>query len=87
MVRAAREADLELDDNLLVGVEDGERRKKERQLKQKKQQLQSLLSQPLFPSVFSGRYPTQTGKLVLPKTFTSGSAVSDCLKGKKKRKK
>jgi hypothetical protein len=31
-------------------------------------------------------YPTQTGKLVLPK-ITSHSALCDCLKGKKKRKK
>ncbi|KAK7100947.1 ATP-dependent RNA helicase DDX24-like [Littorina saxatilis] len=87
MQKAAEEMDIELDEDLLGLEEDNGEQSQLHQdkvrLKQDKQQLTALLKQPLLPSTFSGRYPTQTGQLVMPKKFIQGSAVRDCLKRKR----
>ena len=54
-----------------VEDESGELQQLKNKLRQQKKQLGALLKQPLLPSTFSGRYPTQSGHLVLPQKCIS----------------
>ena len=54
-----------------VEDESGELQQLKNKLRQQKKQLGALLKQPLLPSTFSCRYPTQSGHLVLPQKCIS----------------
>lgn len=66
-----------------------EESKKQKMLKGMKKHLKHLLSQPLFKILMKTKYPTQSGKLLLPRSpvNSSESALSTVSKQQAKRKK
>ncbi|XP_050719053.1 ATP-dependent RNA helicase DDX24-like [Eriocheir sinensis] len=66
--RAAEEADILIDEDILDPDEEREKSMKtaqeKRELKNKRKILMKMLSTPFMSSDFSGKYPTQTGSLV-----------------------
>lgn len=56
-------------------------------LKGMKKQLKHMLSQPLFKVLMKTKYPTQSGKLLLPQTSVSISALGAVSKKQAKKKK
>uniref|UniRef100_A0A6I8RZT6 ATP-dependent RNA helicase n=1 Tax=Xenopus tropicalis TaxID=8364 RepID=A0A6I8RZT6_XENTR len=89
--QAAEALELDLDDDVLVGGQhnEEEERVKQKSLKIMKKQLKQLLSQPIFRNSLKTKYPTQTGKLVLPSLLAnqSESALLTISKQKGKKRK
>ncbi|KAK7501083.1 hypothetical protein BaRGS_00007568 [Batillaria attramentaria] len=86
--KAAEEMDIDMDEDLLADV--GSSQEQEQlasELNGLKKKLASLIQRPMVQAGFSGRYPTKTGQLVVPKSFTEGSAVQEARGVKRKLKK
>ncbi|NXO22321.1 DDX24 helicase, partial [Cisticola juncidis] len=84
--QAADALEIDLDDNMLMGNEQ-EESQKQRMLKGMKRQLKHMLSQPLFKVFMKTKYPTQSGKLLLPQPQTSVSYTALGAVSKKQAKK
>ncbi|NXT72448.1 DDX24 helicase, partial [Chaetops frenatus] len=84
--QAAEALEIDLDDDMLMGNEQ-EESQKQKMLKGMKKQLKHMLSQPLFKVLMKTKYPTQSGKLLLPQTSVSISALGAVSKKQAKKKK
>ncbi|KAM9191275.1 ATP-dependent RNA helicase DDX24 isoform 1-T1 [Mergus octosetaceus] len=75
--QAAEALEVDLDDDLFMGrkASEQEESQKQKMLKGMKKQLKHMLSQPLFKVFMKTKYPTQSGKLLLPQT-SAGSSES-----------
>ncbi|NWS44325.1 DDX24 helicase, partial [Probosciger aterrimus] len=73
--QAAEALEIDLDDDMLMGkkTSEEEESQKQKMLKGMKKQLKHMLSQPLFKVLMKTKYPTQSGKLLLPQTSVSVS--------------
>ncbi|KFU94244.1 ATP-dependent RNA helicase DDX24, partial [Chaetura pelagica] len=92
--QAAEALEMDLDDDMLMGnprkkSSEEEEIQKQKMLKGMKKQLKHMLSQPLFKVFMKTKYPTQSGKLLLPQTSveSSQSALGTVSKQQAKRKK
>ncbi|KAM9014232.1 ATP-dependent RNA helicase DDX24 isoform 2-T3 [Ara ararauna] len=89
--QAAEALEIDLDDNMLMGrkTSEEEESQKQKMLKGMKKQLKHMLSQPLFKVLMKTKYPTQSGKLLLPQTSVSmsESALGTMSKQQAKKKK
>ncbi|NXO51550.1 DDX24 helicase, partial [Aramus guarauna] len=86
--QAAEALEIDLDDDMFMGNEQ-EESQKQKMLKGMKKQLKHMLSQPLFKVLMKTKYPTQSGKLLLPQTSVgiSESALGTVTKQQAKKKK
>ncbi|NWW65586.1 DDX24 helicase, partial [Ifrita kowaldi] len=84
--QAAEALEIDLDDGMLMGNEQ-EESQKQKMLKGMKKQLKHMLSQPLFKVLMKTKYPTQSGKLLLPQTSVGISALGAVSKKQAKKKK
>uniref|UniRef100_A0A8B9SQN0 ATP-dependent RNA helicase n=1 Tax=Anas platyrhynchos TaxID=8839 RepID=A0A8B9SQN0_ANAPL len=73
--QAAEALEVDLDDDLFMGrkTSEQEESQKQKMLKGMKKQLKHMLSQPLFKVFMKTKYPTQSGKLLLPQTSVGSS--------------
>ncbi|XP_032547179.1 ATP-dependent RNA helicase DDX24 [Chiroxiphia lanceolata] len=87
--QAAEALEMDLDDNMLMGrkANEQEENQKQKMLKGMKKQLKHMLSQPLFKVLMKTKYPTQSGRLLLPQTSVGISALSTVSKKQAKKKK
>ncbi|XP_064515105.1 ATP-dependent RNA helicase DDX24 isoform X1 [Pseudopipra pipra] len=87
--QAAEALEMDLDDNMLMGrkANEQEESQKQKMLKGMKKQLKQMLSQPLFKVLMKTKYPTQSGRLLLPQTSVGISALSTVSKKQAKKKK
>ncbi|NXM07119.1 DDX24 helicase, partial [Tyrannus savana] len=87
--QAAEALEMDLDDDMLMGkkANEQEESQKQKMLKGMKKQLKHLLSQPLFKVLMKTKYPTQSGKLLLPQTSVGISALGTVSKKQAKKKK
>lgn len=89
--QAAEALEIDLDDDMLMGRKTSEEEESQKQkiLKGMKKQLKRMLSQPLFKVLMKTKYPTQSGKLLLPQTSVSisKSALGTVSKQQAKKKK
>ncbi|XP_010013591.1 PREDICTED: ATP-dependent RNA helicase DDX24, partial [Nestor notabilis] len=89
--QAAEALEIDLDDDMLMGKKTSEEEESQKQkiLKGMKKQLKHMLTQPLFKVLMKTKYPTQSGKLLLPQTSgsISESAVGTVSKQQAKKKK
>ncbi|NXV16159.1 DDX24 helicase, partial [Cepphus grylle] len=89
--QAAEALEMDLDDDMLMGKKatEEEESQKQKMLKGMKKQLKHMLSQPLFKVLMKTKYPTQSGKLLLPQTSpgVSKSALGTVSKQQAKKKK
>ncbi|XP_061215850.1 ATP-dependent RNA helicase DDX24 [Neopsephotus bourkii] len=89
--QAAEALEIDLDDDMLMGkkTSEEEESQKQKMLKGMKKQLKHALSQPLFKVLMKTKYPTQSGKLLLPQTSVSisESALGTVSKQQAKKKK
>ncbi|NWH32967.1 DDX24 helicase, partial [Chloropsis hardwickii] len=87
--QAAEALEMDLDDDMLMGkkASEQEESQKQKMLKGMKKQLKHMLSQPLFKVLMKTKYPTQSGKLLLPQTSVSISALGAVSKKQAKKKK
>ncbi|NXL41089.1 DDX24 helicase, partial [Podilymbus podiceps] len=89
--QAAEALEIDLDDDMFMGKKHSEQEESQKQkmLKGMKKQLKHLLSQPLFKVLMKTKYPTQSGKLLLPQTSVgiSESALGTVSKHQAKKKK
>ncbi|XP_026507222.1 ATP-dependent RNA helicase DDX24 [Terrapene carolina triunguis] len=89
--QAAEALEIDLDDDVLIGGQSNEQEvsQKQKMLKGMKKQLKHLLSQPVFKVLLKTKYPTQSGKLLLPHSPVSNSesALSTVSKQQAKRRK
>ncbi|XP_010129448.1 PREDICTED: ATP-dependent RNA helicase DDX24, partial [Buceros rhinoceros silvestris] len=89
--QAAEALEIDLDDDMLMGKKTSEQEESQKQkmLKGMKKQLKHLLSQPLFKVLMKTKYPTQSGKLLLPQTSVgvSESALGTVSKQQAKKRK
>ncbi|XP_054256403.1 ATP-dependent RNA helicase DDX24, partial [Indicator indicator] len=89
--QAADALEIDLDDDMLMGkrASEQEESQKQKMLKGMKKQLKHMLSQPLFKVLMKTKYPTQSGKLLLPQTSVhiSESALGTVSKHQAKKKK
>ncbi|XP_015271006.1 PREDICTED: ATP-dependent RNA helicase DDX24 [Gekko japonicus] len=90
--QAADALELDLEDEALMGGRPSEQEESQKQkmLKGMKKHLKHLLSQPVFKNLMKTRYPTQSGKLLLPDLSETSSqsalgAMSEA-QGKKTKK-
>ncbi|NXO96637.1 DDX24 helicase, partial [Certhia brachydactyla] len=84
--QAAEALEMDLEDDMLMGNEQ-EESQKQKMLKGMKKQLKHMLSQPLFKVLLKTKYPTQSGKLLLPQTSVGISALGAVSKKQAKKKK
>ncbi|KPP60782.1 ATP-dependent RNA helicase DDX24-like [Scleropages formosus] len=88
--QAAEELDIELDDDVLLGrgKDEAEERQQQKMIKGLKKHLQHLLQQPIFQNAMKTKYPTQMGKLTLPKLPLANveTALDSLSKQKQKQK-
>ncbi|KAM8807666.1 ATP-dependent RNA helicase DDX24 [Eudromia elegans] len=89
--QAAEALEIDLDDDILMGgkATEQEESQKQKMLKGMKKQLKHMLSQPLFKVLMKTKYPTQSGKLLLPQSpvSSSESALGTISKQQAKKKK
>ncbi|NWV51425.1 DDX24 helicase, partial [Daphoenositta chrysoptera] len=87
--QAAEALEMDLDDDMLMGkkASEQEESQKQKMLKGMKKQLKHMLSQPLFKVLMKTKYPTQSGKLLLPQTSVGISALGAVSKKQTKKKK
>nr|XP_056706743.1 ATP-dependent RNA helicase DDX24 [Euleptes europaea] len=89
--QAADALELDLDDADLIGgrPDEEEESQKQKMLKGMKKHLKHLLSQPVFKNFMKTKYPTQSGKLLLPdlSEMSSQSALGAVSKAQRKKKK
>uniref|UniRef100_A0A8C4UWA0 ATP-dependent RNA helicase n=1 Tax=Falco tinnunculus TaxID=100819 RepID=A0A8C4UWA0_FALTI len=89
--QAAEALEIDLDDDMFMGrkTSEQEESQKQKMLKGMKKQLKHMLSQPLFKVLMKTKYPTQSGKLLLPQTSVgiSESALGTVSKQQAKKKK
>ncbi|XP_041327926.1 ATP-dependent RNA helicase DDX24 [Pyrgilauda ruficollis] len=87
--QAAEALEIDLDDDMLMGrkASEQEESQKQKMLKGMKKQLKHMLSQPLFKVLMKTKYPTQSGKLLLPQTSDGISALGAMSKKQAKKKK
>ncbi|NXD34274.1 DDX24 helicase, partial [Copsychus sechellarum] len=87
--QAAEALEMDLDDDMLMGkkASEQEESQKQKMLKGMKKQLKHMLSQPLFKVLMKTKYPTQSGKLLLPQTSVGISALGAVSKKQAKKKK
>ncbi|XP_072786468.1 ATP-dependent RNA helicase DDX24 isoform X1 [Taeniopygia guttata] len=87
--QAAEALEMDLDDDMLMGkkASEQEESQKQKMLKGMKKQLKHMLSQPLFKVLMKTKYPTQSGKLLLPQTSEGISALGAMSKKQAKKKK
>ncbi|NXW00565.1 DDX24 helicase, partial [Fregetta grallaria] len=89
--QAAEALEIDLDDDMFKGKKASEEEEshKQKMLKGMKKQLKHMLSQPLFKVLMKTKYPTQSGKLLLPQTSVgiSESALGTVSKQQAKKKK
>ncbi|NWS98399.1 DDX24 helicase, partial [Mionectes macconnelli] len=87
--QAAEALEMDLDDDMLMGkkADEQEESQKQKVLKGMKKQLKHMLSQPLFKVLMKTKYPTQSGKLLLPQTSVGISALGTVSKKQAKKKK
>ncbi|XP_064316735.1 ATP-dependent RNA helicase DDX24 [Phalacrocorax carbo] len=89
--QAAEALEIDLDDDMFMGkkASEQEESQKQKMLKGMKKQLKYMLSQPLFKVLMKTKYPTQSGKLLLPQTSAgiSESALGTVSKQQAKKKK
>ncbi|NXF73408.1 DDX24 helicase, partial [Sclerurus mexicanus] len=87
--QAAEALEIDLDDDMLMGkkANEQEESQKQKMLKGMKKQLKHMLSQPLFKVLMKTKYPTQSGKLLLPQTSVGISALGTVSKKQAKKKK
>ncbi|NXT34536.1 DDX24 helicase, partial [Pelecanoides urinatrix] len=89
--QAAEALEIDLDDDMFMGkkASEQEESQKQKMLKGMKKQLKHMLSQPLFKVLMKTKYPTQSGKLLLPQTSVgiSESALGTVSKQQAKKKK
>ncbi|XP_060117828.1 ATP-dependent RNA helicase DDX24 [Heteronotia binoei] len=92
--QAADALELDLDDEALLGGRPSEQEESQKQkmVKGMKKHLKRLLSQPVFKNLMKTKYPTQSGKLLLPDLSETSSqsalgAMSEAQRKKKKKKK
>ncbi|NWV68056.1 DDX24 helicase, partial [Malurus elegans] len=87
--QAAEALEMDLDDDMLMGKKADEQKESQKQkmLKGMKKQLKLMLSQPLFKVLMKTKYPTQSGKLLLPQTSVGISALGAMSKKQAKKKK
>ncbi|NXN98570.1 DDX24 helicase, partial [Rhinopomastus cyanomelas] len=88
--QAAEALEVDLDDDMFMGkkASEQEESQKQKMLKGMKKQLKHMLSQPLFKVLMKTKYPTQSGKLLLPQTSAgvSESALGTVSKRAKRKK-
>ncbi|NXS55270.1 DDX24 helicase, partial [Brachypteracias leptosomus] len=89
--QAAEALEIDLDDDMLMGkkASEQEESQKQKMLKGMKKQLKHMLFQPLFKVLMKTKYPTQSGRLLLPQTSVgiSESALGIVSKQQAKKKK
>ncbi|NWW34593.1 DDX24 helicase, partial [Panurus biarmicus] len=87
--QAAEALEMDLDDDMLMGKKASEQEEgqKQKMLKGMKKQLKHMLSQPLFKVLLKTKYPTQSGKLLLPETSVGCSALGAVSKKQAKKNK
>ncbi|XP_068874253.1 ATP-dependent RNA helicase DDX24 [Aphelocoma coerulescens] len=87
--QAAEALEIDLDDDMLMGrkASEQEESQKQKMLKGMKKQLKHMLSQPLFKVLMKTKYPTQSGKLLLPQTSVGISALGAVSRKQAKKKK
>ncbi|XP_064279568.1 ATP-dependent RNA helicase DDX24 [Passer domesticus] len=87
--QAAEALEIDLEDDMLMGKKTSEQEESQKQkmLKGMKKQLKHMLSQPLFKVLMKTKYPTQSGKLLLPQTSERISALGAMSKKQAKKKK
>ncbi|KFO56117.1 ATP-dependent RNA helicase DDX24, partial [Corvus brachyrhynchos] len=87
--QAAEALEIDLDDGMLMGkkASEQEESQKQKMLKGMKKQLKHMLSQPLFKVLMKTKYPTQSGKLLLPQTSVGISALGAVSRKQAKKKK
>ncbi|NWU75708.1 DDX24 helicase, partial [Onychorhynchus coronatus] len=87
--QAAEALEMDLDDDMLMGkkANEQEESQKQKMLKGMKKQLKHMLSQPLFKVLMKTKYPTQSGKLLLPQASVGISALGTVSKKQAKKKK
>ncbi|EDO48238.1 predicted protein [Nematostella vectensis] len=93
ILNSAKAMDIEVDEDLLEDLGDSHDQKVQRtKLAHLKASLNKQLKSPLVPLGFSGKYPTKTGKLVMPgiqgqcPDDESPRAVTDVTRNKKRKK-
>ncbi|KAM6204995.1 ATP-dependent RNA helicase DDX24 [Sarcoramphus papa] len=88
--QAAEALEIDIDDDMFMGrkASEQEESQKQKMLKGMKKQLKHMLSQPLFKVLMKTKYPTQSGKLLLPQTSVgiSESALGTISKQQAKKK-
>ncbi|NXA30156.1 DDX24 helicase, partial [Ibidorhyncha struthersii] len=89
--QAAEALEVDLDDDMLMGKKGSEQEESQKQkmLKGMKKQLKHMLTQPLFKVLMKTKYPTESGKLLLPQTSVgiSESALGTVSKQQAKKRK
>ncbi|KAL8169006.1 UNVERIFIED_CONTAM: hypothetical protein K2H54_031293 [Gekko kuhli] len=92
--QAADALELDLDDEALIGGRPSEQEESQKQkmMKGMKKHLKHLLSQPVFKNLMKTKYPTQSGKLLLPDLSETSSqsalgAMSEAQRKKMMKKK
>ncbi|XP_062432447.1 ATP-dependent RNA helicase DDX24 [Rhea pennata] len=89
--QAAEALEIDPDDDIFMGgkATEQEESQKQKMLKGMKKQLKHMLSQPLFKVLMKTKYPTQSGKLLLPQPSVSNSesALGTVSKQQSKKKK
>ncbi|KAL4656388.1 ATP-dependent RNA helicase DDX24-like [Arapaima gigas] len=88
--QAAEELEIELDDDVLLGQgkDADDERQQRKMVKGLKKHLQHLLQQPIFHNAMKTKYPTQMGKLSLPKLPLANmeTALDSLINEKQKQK-
>ncbi|XP_056202333.1 ATP-dependent RNA helicase DDX24 isoform X2 [Falco biarmicus] len=87
--QAAEALEIDLDDDMFMGrkTSEQEESQKQKMLKGMKKQLKHMLSQPLFKVLMKTKYPTQSGKLLVPQTSVGISESALCTVSKQQAKK
>ncbi|GIX94359.1 ATP-dependent RNA helicase DDX24 [Caerostris extrusa] len=84
---AAKDMDVDIEDDLLNDVGDEqERAAKSREINAMKKQLKAMLSKPIISKIFTGSFPTKSGKLLSPSIYNPQKAVTVVQKNRKKKK-
>ncbi|GFT13107.1 ATP-dependent RNA helicase DDX24 [Trichonephila clavipes] len=74
---AAKDLDVDIDDDLLNDMGDQhEQAAKSREIKAMKKQLKFMLSKPITSKIFTGSFPTKSGKLISQNMFSPQKAVT-----------
>ncbi|CAL1286602.1 unnamed protein product [Larinioides sclopetarius] len=85
---AANDMEIDVEEDLLNDIGDEcEQATKTREVKALRKQLKAMLSKPIISKIFTGCFPTKSGKLISPSVYCSQTAVEVIKKNRKKKQK